>query len=119
MDRQASISPSRPLLSIPRPVGEAPALFGVGVSRTPPRDLIAAAAELGWPGVAWRPSAPRDGWAPRYKAGQSGRDSPHGGAHPPISAPSQRLAAFLKPEAPGPTLPLEEGPREGLKQKGN
>lgn len=91
------------LSTIPRPVGEAPTLFGGGSPGPHPMTSSQAAGELGWPAVAWRLSTPWGRVRPRnaqcgmtWLLGSGARTSHHGLLW--------RLAAFLEARPARPHL---------------
>lgn len=115
-DRLAS-PPSRPLRPFPGQLGKPPP-YSEGVSRTPPRDLIAGSRGAGMARGCVAPECtPGMGAATRAQRGV--RDSPPDGARTSHLGLPQRLAAFLEARAPRPRLWAPRRPQRGPKQKGN
>ena len=113
-DRLAS-PPSRPLQPFPDQLGKPPPYLE-GVSRTPPRDLIAGSQTAGMARGCVAPECtPGMGAATRARRGV--RDPPGRQRALPISGSHGGWRHFWKPEPPGPASGPRGGPREDQNKK--
>lgn len=115
-DRLAS-PPSRPLRPFPGQLGKPPPYLE-GVSRTPPRDLIAGSRGAGMARGCVAPEC-TPGMGAATRAWRGVRDTPRDGGRTSHLGLPQRLAAFLEARGPRPHLWALRRPQRGPKQKGN